>query len=175
MIELNLTYEESKKIFELGYDFSKICDFAWVTMNTNETPVLVCQNSEIQYLLFAQKIYDFQTALIQKQPIEIIPVIPKAASEACLPEFTTNKAWFSLVKDSYPETRTHYWIFETPKTIPQSDTWDRSPRLLMRYVKKQMLYENLHSAYFKSAYEAFIWCHENYPEELKKKFEEVMK
>ena len=56
MIKLNCSYEESKKILELGYDFSKICDFAWVTMNINETPVLVCQNLEIQYLLFAQKI-----------------------------------------------------------------------------------------------------------------------
>jgi hypothetical protein len=27
---------------------------------------------------------------------------------------------------------------------------------------------------FNSAYEAFIWCHENYPEELKAKFDEVM-
>jgi len=27
---------------------------------------------------------------------------------------------------------------------------------------------------FDSAYEAFLFCHENYPEELKKKFDEVM-
>lgn len=27
MIELNCTYEESKKILELGYDFSPMCPF----------------------------------------------------------------------------------------------------------------------------------------------------
>jgi hypothetical protein len=28
---------------------------------------------------------------------------------------------------------------------------------------------------FKNAYEAFIWCQEKYPEELKAKFEEVIR
>lgn len=145
MIELNLTYEESKKIFELGYDFSKICDFAWVTMDANETPVLGCQNLEIQYLLFAQKIYDFQTALTKKQPIEIIPIVPKAALEACLPDFD-NGSYFSKLHISQDKIvkRNH------------KDQW------VLPYVSS-------------TAFEVFIWCHENYPKELKKKFEEVMK
>lgn len=147
MIELNLTYEESKKILELGYDFSKICDFAWVTMNTNETPVLVCQNSEIQYLLFAQKIYDFQTALIQKQPIEIIPIIPKAALEACLPDLSYS-------------TYVRGWLGHT---LCDLDHREYSPNLITLAKR------------FNSVYEAFMWCHEHYPEELKKKFEEVMR
>lgn len=153
MIELNLTYEESKRILELGYDFSKVCDFAWVTMNTNETPVLVCQNLEIQYLLFTQKIYDFQTALIQKQPIEIIPIIPKAALEACLPTTLS----FGFNEDVY---------------------------LMYEYCDKEFQYYQSPDYYCsdgkihyssKSAYEAFIWCHKNYPEELKRKFKEMMK
>lgn len=152
MIELNCSYEESKKIFDLGYDFSKVCDFAWVTMNTNETPVLVCQNSEIQYLLFAQKICDFQTALIKKQAIEIIPIIPKAALEACLPE----TLFFGFNEDAY---------------------------LMHEYCDKEFQYRqppdyycNDGKIYYssESVFKAFMWCHENYPKELKKKFEEVM-
>jgi hypothetical protein len=33
--------------------------------------------------------------------------------------------------------------------------------------------ESLTEEWF-SSFEAFLWCHENYPEELKAKFEEVM-
>ena len=178
MINLNLTYEESKKILGLGYDFAPICwHSSYAYRNQYDYSKTFIEAYVHGTRLSLEVIRDRVKCEVDKYGIvgDVTPIIPEAALEACLPEFTTNKAWFSLVKDSYPETRTHYWIFETPKTIPQSDTWDRSPRLLMRYVKKQMLYENLHSAYFKSAYEAFIWCHENYPEELKKKFEEVMK
>ena len=150
MIELNLTYEESKKILELGYDFSKICDFAWVTMNTNETPVLVCQNSEIQYLLFAQKICDFQTALIKKQAIEIIPIIPKAALEACLPD----------IVDAYHGDL----IWYTPRNPPE-----------YRLCRDGDSVTSLLLEEFDSIYEAFIWCHEHHPKELKRKFKEVMK
>ena len=153
MIELNLTYEESKKILELGYDFSRVCDFAWVSLDEVRRPVLACQNSGTQYLLSGKKICDFQTALIPREPIEIIPIIPKAALEACLPDFL-------CVKDFYGEL-------------------DRS-----RFVKKLcngMIYlnsqdsERVSHEWFRTAFEAFIWCHENYPEELREKFEEVMR
>ena len=150
MNELNCSYEESKKIFDLGYDFSKVCDFAWVTMNTNETPVLVCQNLEIQYLLFTQKIYDFQTALIQKQPIEIIPIIPKAALEACLPD----------INPSNDERLPDLDICRLRVSKYHTDMCDREHEEIIRE--------------FSSAFEAFTWCHENYPKELKKKFKEVM-
>jgi hypothetical protein len=175
MIELNCTYEESKKILELGYDFSKICT-KFVELRNNNDEVKINFGEKIsnrsirsEYTLIDDESWFQSIAWIEN----FVPIIPKAALEACLPEFETNKAWFSMVKDNYSEARTHYWVFETPKTIPQSDTWNRRPRMLMRYVKNQMLYENLHSAYFESAFEAFIWCHENYSKELKKKFDEV--
>jgi hypothetical protein len=172
MIELNLTYEESKKILDLGYDFSKVSSEFRFPGEEKIKYILVCRYKDGDVELYSSENYD--TEIYSTQEFGITPIIPKAALEACLPEFETNKAWFSMVKDNYSEARTHYWVFETPKTIPQSDTWNRRPRMLMRYVKNQMLYENLHSAYFKSAFEAFIWCHENYSKELKKKFDEVM-
>jgi hypothetical protein len=178
MIELNCSYEESKKILDLGYDFSKVCRefelhrhgmFLRKIKLTNDCFALL--NNEDSEEFAAELDY---TSLESVLVDGFAPIIPKDALAKCLPEFETNKAWFSMVKDNYSEARTHYWVFETPKTIPQSDTWNRRPRMLMRYVKNQMLYENLHSAYFKSAFKAFTWCHEHYPEELKKKFDEVM-
>ena len=130
MIELNCTYEESKKILELGYDFSEICT-EW-------------QDRELSTPCIADK---------YKLPETACPIIPKDALEKCLPDYL-------YVKDFYGEL-------------------DRS-----RFVKKLcngMIYlnsqdsERVSREWFRTAFEAFIWCHENYPEELREKFEEVMK
>lgn len=143
MIELNLTYEESKKILELGYDFSKVC-VGWSTEHTKYIkvgnkliePRLVEElelahnqelhphnflwNYSLEFSEVESKIQDFINPcavdwITYSPPI---PIIPKTALEACLPDFL-------CVKDFY--------------------------------------------------YEAFLWCHEKYPEELKKKFKEVMR
>ena len=178
MIELNLTYEESKRILELGYDFSSVCTkfelktdteyrvvYGKITKRNNRTEIESSESMEGDGRIVHLRNRSMLDPLM-------VSIIPKAALEACLPEFKTNKAWFSMALDEYEEERTFYWAFYTAVTIPSSNT--KRPRLLMRYVKNQMLYENMHSAYFKSAFEAFLWCHENYPEELKKKFDEVM-
>jgi hypothetical protein len=160
MIELNCSYEESKKILELGYDFSEVCatfsasgktsshDLPFATMITNPflNAVGHLENlnhlKSLPYLLLGKGI-DIDS---------ITPIIPKAALEACLPDFL-------CVKDFYGEL-------------------DRS-----RFVKKLcngMIYLNSQDSmtvshyWFRSAYEAFLWCHEHYPEELKAKFDEVM-
>ena len=175
MIELNCSYEESKKIFELGYDFSKVC---WKSLyeyrdqyNLNKTLLTIHLHGTHLSLASIEDEIKEQRSKYGVVGL-VIPIIPKAALEACLPEFKTNKAWFSMALDKYEEERTFYWAYYTAVTIPSSDI--KRPRLLMRYVKNQMLYENMHSAYFKSAFEAFLWVHENYPEELKKRFDEVM-
>ncbi len=127
MLELNCSYEESKKILELGYDFSYIC--------------YEYQEDEHSYPC-------------RSHPSEVpegIPIIPKAALEACLPEFKDQR-WFG-------------------HTLFDMEMMEYSPDLI------SIAYSNLRKSYkcdFKSALEAFLWCHENYPEELKKKFDEVM-
>jgi hypothetical protein len=204
MLELNCTYEESKKILELGYDFGRNFGDIYKKRNCSHKYILVnCEKIKAQDLLsqLEEKYHDtyierftlerlsidYEDSLYNNKHNEyfelgeilcdpnserFVPIIPEAALEKCLPEFKTNKAWFSMALDEYEEERTFYWAFYTAVTIPSSNT--KRPRLLMRYVKNQMLYENMHSVYFKSAFEAFLWLHENYPDELKAKFDEVM-
>lgn len=115
MIELNCTYEESKKILELGYDFTEICT-EW-------------QDRELSTPCITDK---------YKLPETACPIIPKAALEGCLPELS-GSTWLKNLRTN--------WVI-----------LDLDPHIVK----------------LESIFKAFIWCHENYPEELKKKFEEVM-
>ena len=124
MIELNCTYEESKKIFELGYDFTEICT-EW-------------QDRELSTPCITDK---------YKLPETACPIIPKAALEACLPDLSYS-------------TYVRGWLGHT---LCDLDHREYSPNLITLAKR------------FNSVYEAFMWCHENYPEELRKKFEEVMR
>lgn len=144
MIELNLTHKESKKILELGYDFSPVCDRFVQELVKLKEPEYIEQE---QFLVTI-----FRTETNQRMSDSLIPIIPKAALEACLPTTLS----FGFNEDVY---------------------------LMYEYCDKEFQYYQSPDYYCsdgkiyyssKSAYEAFIWCHENYPEELKKKFEEVM-
>ena len=144
MIELNLTYEESKKILELGYDFAPVCDRFIEELSRLKKPEYI----EQEYF----QVTIFRTEINQRMSDSLTPIIPKAALEACLPTTLS----FGFNEDVY---------------------------LMYEYCDKEFQYYQSPDYYCsdgkiyyssKSAYEAFIWCHENYPEELKKKFEEVM-
>jgi hypothetical protein len=159
MIELNCSYEESKKILELGYDFRKIAtdfviDFATKFNQTKlkrVNAVMAIDSSIDTFAIsgFPQNKPDYFYFIKSNH---IIPIIPKAALEACLPvtlHFGTYNRGY-LIYD-YLHSKFHY------------------------YERMDAFYghEKAHKS-FNSACEAFIWCHKNYPEELKKKFEEVM-
>ena len=144
MIELNLTYEESKKILELGYDFAPVCDRFIEELSRLKKPEYI----EQEYF----QVTIFRTEINQRMSDSLTPIIPKAALEACLPTTLS----FGFNEDVY---------------------------LMYEYCDKEFQYYQSPDYYCsdgkiyyssKSAYEAFIWCHENYPEELGKKFEEVM-
>ena len=144
MIELNLTYEESKKILELGYDFAPVCDRFIEELSRLKKPEYI----EQEYF----QVTIFRTEINQRMSDSLTPIIPKAALEACLPTTLS----FGFNEDVY---------------------------LMYEYCDKEFQYYQSPDYYCsdgkiyyssKSAYEAFIWCHENYPKELKKKFEEVM-
>lgn len=141
MIELNCSYEESKKILELGYDFSPVCDRFVQELAKLKEPEYIEQE---QFLVTI-----FRTETNQRMSDSLIPIIPKAALEACLPD----------IVDAYHGDLTWY--------IP------RNP-LEYRLCRDGDLVTSLLLEEFDSAYEAFIWCHEHHPEELRKKFKEVM-
>lgn len=159
MIELNCSYEESKKILELGYDFSKVCatfsasgktsshGLPFATMITNPflTAVGHLENlkhlKSLPYLLLGKEI----------NIDSITPIIPKAALEACLPDYLLEKG-----------CNRHFSLFYHVRKFMGEFYWANCRD------------ESLTDNWFNSAFEAFTWCHENYPEELKAKFEEVM-
>ena len=141
MIELNLTYEESKKILELGYDFSPVCDRFVQELAKLKEPEYIEQE---QFLVTI-----FRTETNQRMSNSLTPIVPKAVLEACLPD----------IVDAYHGDLAWY--------IP------RNP-LEYRLCRDGDLVTSLLLEEFDSAYEAFIWCHEHHPEELRKKFKEVM-
>lgn len=160
MIELNCSYEESKQILELGYDFSKVC---WKTGYYWDEAYL--EHTHGTGLLIETQAYRISYLNDHKgNTRDHTPIIPKAALEACLPmelpilNENIDESWkLYLLKNLYgAETISYQKILSLPADeiykIHRAD-WDK---LIV------------------SAFEAFIWCHEHYPEELKKKFSEVM-
>jgi len=147
MIELNLTYEESKKILESGYDFRNIAtDFV---TKINQTKLKrVNDTIAIDINIDTSDINDFPHDLPDYfyfiESSNIIPLIPKAALEACLPRNL----------NPYP------FSSHLVRTLE---------KLGYRRNGKEYSYIN-----FDSALEAFLWLHEKYPDELKAKFDEVM-
>ena len=128
MIELNLTYEESKKILELGYDFTEICTVFTYAAKVSFFKIPMTNNVYTDGIKFYE----------EGSQEGFISIIPKAALEACLPELS-GSTWLKNL-------RTNWMIL------------DLDPHIIK----------------LESIFKAFLWCHENYPEELKKKFEEVM-
>ena len=155
MIELNCSYEESKKILELGYDFRKICTkfevktdieyqvcYGVVTTSDNKWNRIEIESSRV--IQDEGKLEHGQRVAFN--PL-LIPIIPKAALEACLPDYLLKKGC-NLFYHVHKFMGELYWVNSRD--------------------------ESLTEGWFNSAYEAFIWCHEHYPEELKNKFEKVM-
>jgi hypothetical protein len=151
MLELNCSYEESKKILELGYDFNSIC-----TLFTDGNPIYVKINEGLYLPTYA----DVWGGVINSGifagslPAGAIPLIPKAALEACLP---------SLVIDE--DGKRDYFL-----------SYNGQKKPTYHYHKYSELFKEETATYlnYESAFEAFLWLHENYPEELKAKFSEVM-
>lgn len=169
MIELNCSYEESKKILELGYDFGKKFGDMYQKKGCSDKYILVEYykikaqehiqitekyfDTDVEKFTLERQSSDYEDSLYNSKHYEyfelgemfcnpnsegFVPIIPKAALEACLPELS-NCIWSRNI--------TIGWIVQ-----------DLDPHLRK----------------FRSIFKAFTWCHENYPEELKAKFDEVM-
>lgn len=184
MIELNLTYEESKKILELGYDFSKICiewqhNFyppngdpskgkivKWFRLGehlVNPTLTGMLTHHEVDLLNtytidLEEALADLKNYKMGDEYTPLIPIIPKAALEECLPDKLD------------VASLNNYVIVKNCVFVKNID---------LKTISLSYFFEDYHSCYaeqieFNSTFEAFLWCHEKYPEELKKKFKEVM-
>lgn len=150
MIELNCSYEQSKKILDLGYDFTFICrDFE--LREEKEITKFVLVEKHDDGLVSLWDCGERKTCIYSTKSWWIIPIIPKAALEACLPDYLLEKGinrHLSLFYHVHKFMGELYWANCRDESL--TDHWF-------------------------SPFEAFTWCHENYPEELKKKFSEVMK
>ncbi len=140
MIELNLTYEESKKIRELGYDFSAVCtkfECREMVMNNEEATTLTFLYScgEIMTMWNPRMSEPYSYHLKSSPASGIIPLIPKAALEKCLP-------------------------------LIDGVIWKRFPAAGDGLLRCTGL--NHRTVETCTGFHEFLWCHENYPEELKK-------
>jgi len=158
MINLNLDYEQSKKILELGYDFGKVCnDFQFhndkLLKRINQSFAINITITEKTLRRYPDDVMDYVYHLAT---YEIIPIIPKAALLQSLPIFSR-----LVISDKLEGL-----IFRTDSDFK----FVHLEEIHSGNVFKTFETDELREAIL----EAFLWCHENYPEELKKKFEEVM-
>lgn len=160
MIELNCSYEESKKILELGYDFQKICTKFEVKTDIEYQVchgVVITSDKWNRVEIESSRVIQDEGKLEHGQRIAfnplLIPIIPKAALEACL---------ITCIVDC-EQKRIFYLSYDRHK----------KPIYRRNYETPTKTIDTIYTEY-ESAFEAFIWLHEHYPEELKAKFEEVM-
>jgi hypothetical protein len=143
MLELNLSYEQSKKILELGYDFSSICTkFEYINKLKDGYAVMYKVGNNFSDGI---KMYEPSHGLVMLEGF--IPIIPEAALEKCLPDYTRYESNF---------------------------TWAGHTSISLKYGTGEDLTIENYTTQYESGYEAFQWCHERYPEELKAKFNKVM-
>jgi hypothetical protein len=155
MIELNLTYEESKKILELGYDFTSICRDFELHEKGKITKFVLVERHDCG-LVDLWDCDDQEARVYSPKCWWITPLIPKAALLMALPSFErgiVSKDHEHLSFEIGSDFRFAY-LKETHsgKTVKNFSSDDENPALI----------------------KAFLWVHENYPEELKAKFDEVM-
>lgn len=166
-MELNLSYEQSKEILELGYDFSKVC---WKSLYQYRDQYSLNQTFIKIHLhgtgLSLASIEDEIKCRMSKYGIVdlVTPIIPEAALLKCLPDLEEEphikNARLWLGKDLYLDSEDCIYLGD----IDGDGVGYGSYEL-----------ERLKDQEFKSGYEAFVWCHQHYPEELKAKFAKELK
>jgi hypothetical protein len=154
MLELNYSYEESKKILELGYDFSSVCTKFEFRENEEATTLTFLYSCGEIMTMWNPRMSEPYSYYLKSSPASgIIPLIPKAALEACLPfKVGIDARYFrKFYKTTYSEEE--FEVYQAGVNELESNA---------------VIFSS------SSIYEMFTWLHENYPEELKKKFDEVM-
>ena len=162
MIKYETTIEEAKKIKELGYDFSFACrkfysfaDKKYYYFDENHGDILTTDrfwlDGDIE--TFAE-IIEYHGFI---DTYDFVPIIPYPILEACLPAVRTKAPFNGFVDSSIRAL-----FFGTYQMIDeQIDDYS----CLDDYILND----------FENAYEAFIWCAENYPDKTREKFQELKK
>ena len=154
MIDLYLTYEESKKILEIGYDFSPVSKSAEALVSRKGLQELITVDTNSWgWVLDGDIIMYGANRWSDRLLVSYVPLVPKAALEACLPKKVgiDNLYFRKFYKTTYSEEE--FEVYQAGVNELESNA---------------VIFSS------SSIYEMFIWLHENYPEELKKKFDEVM-
>jgi len=169
-MELNLSYEQSKEILELGYDFSSICTKSELKTDTEYRvvygrPVERGSRKEIESSESMEG--DGRIVHLRNRSMLdplMIPIIPEAALLKCFPDLEEEphiknaRVW--LGKDLYLDSEDCIYLGDI-----DGDGIGYGSYFL----------ERLKDQEFKSGYEAFLWCHRHYPEKLKAKFTKELK
>ncbi len=157
-MELNLTYEESKKILEFGYDFRSICTKFEFRENEEATTLTFLYScGEIVTMWNPRMSEPYSYHLKSIPALGIIPLIPKAALLMSLPFFEEGLVYKYHGHLSF-QIDSNFQFIHLKETCSGE-------------VVELFLSDNENPALIK----VFLWCHENYPEQLRAKFEEVMK
>jgi hypothetical protein len=172
MLELNCTYEESKKILELGYDFGRKfgdiykkrdCSHKYMLVNYEKIKAQdYCQVAEkyhgtyLERFTLERQSIDYEDSLYNNKHneyFELGEILSNPNSEGFVP----------LIPKAALE-----------KCLPLIDgvIWKRFPAAGDGLLRCTGL--NHRTVETCTGFHEFLWCHENYPEELKAKFDEVM-
>ena len=187
MIELNLSYEESKKIVELGYDFGRKfgdvykkrdCPYKYILVKYEKIKAQDCfyqiaeeyYDTHVERFTLEMQSIDYEESIFDDLKLHerfelgeifndqnskgFVPIIPKAALEACLP---------TLIIDE--NDKRDYFL-----------SYNGQKKPTYHYHKYSELFKTETATYlnYGSAFEAFLWCHEYFRKELKAKFDEVI-
>lgn len=184
MIELNCSYEESKKILDLGYDFGKKFGDVYKKRDCPDKYILVeCHKMKAQeFSQVSEKYFDTD---VEKFTLERL-------SRDCDDSLYNNKhneyfeqgeifcnpneeGFVPIISEAVlakclPDIKESGWYINASsvKLIYEGGCADNCKTGIF-YLHDMVVQE------FDSAHEAFTWCHEKYPEKLKAKFEEVIK
>jgi hypothetical protein len=158
MQELDLTYEQSKQILELGYDFSPACkEFIYKSGDYIRHFYGVKIKDSVRGYQVIENGVQKESQLVQFKP-STVPIISKAALLIALPSFERTVVSKHYEHLSFTADRDFRFIYleethsgNTFKIFDSEE--DKEPALI----------------------KAFLWCNEKYPAELKQRFGEVIK
>ena len=153
MMELNCTYQQSKEILELGFDFSSVCTKFELKTDIEYRVVygrIVQRNDRTEIESSETMEGDGRVVHLGSRSMLdplMIPIIPQAAREKCLPDYSFT--------DAANRKLSCRWYGHIP------------------ICNEAYALNNIH-LHHKSGYEAFMWVNEHYPEQLRVKFSEVI-
>jgi hypothetical protein len=163
-------FQESKKLKELGYDF-------YLPKIEHGEPLKFSVGQKIP---IPDKVFGLSGKLFQVHGLHLDTIEYKEETHYVYSTsrfigtgtdfITTKKPLYLRINDVYPIVS--YYVLQ--QCLPKfQDNWNFYYNFLGTYLTIEGAELHIDQE-FDNPYEAFIWCHENYPEELRERFAEVM-